>query len=85
MPFGYINTATNEGSSERSSEGNFPVELVSSQTPDDFPLPAIKLLFRMAGRKAGVSRTNRLFYLATFVEDKICQEKFVGVKCIMQT
>jgi len=36
------------------------VELVSSQPPDDFPLPAIKLLFRMEGRKAGVSRTNRL-------------------------
>ena len=60
MPFGDINAATNEGSSERSSEGNFPVELVSSQPPDDFPLPVIKLLFRMAGRKAGVSRTNRL-------------------------
>ncbi len=36
------------------------MELVSSQPPDDFPLPAIKLLFRMEGRKAGASGTNRL-------------------------
>ena len=60
MPFGDINAATNEGSSERSSEGKFPVELVSSQPPDDFLLPAIKSVISDAGRKAGVSGTNRL-------------------------
>lgn len=31
--------ATSEGSSGRSSEGHRPVELISSQPPDDFPVP----------------------------------------------